>query len=205
MITRNIVCICLCLLIFYILFSEKILFYLEKMTSVTGYNDDFPFIAKKQDISDISIIMSDFDDLILYNKNEFPLLYKSDNTKFTKYPYYEKFQFDISDILLQYIKSKLVGRFKSDKISIVKAPYDVYYEGIELITNDFNYFRKYILSVDVANNTHFFVRTYTFYVNIETSQINNITILSIIHDSDAENLFYKYDTANNIPKYNVYS
>ena len=206
----NIVCIFLCILIFYILFSDKIVFYLEKMTAVTGYNDDFPFIAKKEDISDISVIMDNFDDLILCNKEGFP---DSNviNTKFIKYPYYEKFPFDISDILLKYIKSKMNGQFKTDKIVIVKAPYDVYYEGTVLITNNFDYFRRYILSIDVADNTHFFVRTYTFYVNIESSQVKNIpnvTVLSVIHyknESDAGTLFYKYDTANNIPQYNDYS
>jgi len=206
----NIICILLCVFIFYILFNDKIVFYLEKMTSVTGYNDDFPFIAKKEDISDLSLIMSRFDDIILYNKEGFP-----DSTtmssKFTKYPYYEKFPFDISDVLLKYIKSKTDNEFKSDKIVIVKAPYEVYYEGIDLITNNFNYYRNYIVSMDVADNTHFFVRTYTFYVNITSSQVNNIpnvNVLSVIHnnnDSDAGTLFYKYDTANNIPQYNEYS
>jgi hypothetical protein len=206
----NIVCIFLCILIFYILFSDKIVFYLEKMTAVTGYNDDFPFIAKKEDISDISVIMSNFDDLILYKQEGFPDS-NTISTKFTKYPYYEKFPFDISDILLKYIKSKMVGVFKSDKIVIVKAPYDVYYEGTDLITNNFNSFRRYILSIDIADNTHFFVRTYLFYVNLESSQVNNfpnVSVLSVIHnrnDSDAGTLFYKYDTANNTPKYNEYS
>lgn len=183
-------------------------FYYESLISVTGSNDDFPFTKEMTRISDIDVITADFDNL-LTNAKEFP---DKDiiKTQFTKYPFYEKFPFQISNILLDYIKDRLKSNpgktFSSDKITIVKEPYEIYYKGTELVSRNFDYYnREYILSIDIENNTHFFVRTYTFYISITN---NGMSILSVsnlpVTTSASGNLQFDYDTANNNPKYMQY-
>lgn len=178
-------------------------FYYESLTLVTGSNDDFPFTKETIRISDIDVITSDFDNL-LTNPKEFP---SEDvvKTEFTKYPFYEKFPFQISKFLLDYIKDKLKSNpdktFSSDKITIVKEPYEIYYKGTDLVSRNFDYYnREYILSIDIENNTHFFVRTYTFYVSITNNAMSVLSVTNTKNESEQ----FSYDTVNNNPKYTQY-
>lgn len=178
-------------------------FYYESLTLVTGSNDDFPFTKETIRISDIDVITSDFDNL-LTNPKEFP---SEDvvKTEFTKYPFYEKFPFQISKFLLDYIKDKLKSNpdktFSTDKITIVKEPYEIYYKGTDLVSRNFDYYnREYILSIDIENNTHFFVRTYTFYVSITNNAMSVLSVTNTKNESEQ----FSYDTVNNNPKYTQY-
>jgi hypothetical protein len=173
------------------------------LTLVTGSNDDFPFTKETIRISDIDVITSDFDNL-LTNPKEFP---SEDvvKTEFTKYPFYEKFPFQISKFLLDYIKDKLKSNpdktFSTDKITIVKEPYEIYYKGTDLVSRNFDYYnREYILSIDIENNTHFFVRTYTFYVSITNNAMSVLSVTNTKNESEQ----FSYDTVNNNPKYTQY-
>ena len=80
-----------------------------------------------------------------------------------------------------------------DKIQIINKPYNVYYKGTDIVTNNFNYNREYIFTIDIEDLTHFFVRSYNFYISLSNENIN---IMSVVNASDPLKTF-KFDTANN--------
>ena len=165
---------------------------IERFT-VTSINDKFPFVPSSIKIPDEALL---FDSLLTYNMTEFP---KNvfDNTKYTLYPYYQSFPYDIINMLTLYIKDRIKmdnsKRINKDNIKIIKKPYNVYYKGTDVVTKNFNYNREYVFTIDIENLTHFFVRSYIFNILLNNGNIQVLSIVTVNNDYQS----FKFDTANN--------